>query len=80
MLKINSKNKRNFYVGYLQEKFHFFIPVHFHRMKLRQDEATSHISKNTTGFFKKMKIDTNIEYIPFQNIPKKSVDYCFLVY
>ena len=50
-------------------------------MKFHKDKAVSHISKSTTSSLEKMKIDTSIEYIPFQAIPTKSpkvliTDYC----
>ncbi|GBL78197.1 hypothetical protein AVEN_42767-1 [Araneus ventricosus] len=53
------------------------------KVKLHQDNATSHTSKSTTAFLEKMKTDTGIVYIPFQHIPAKfldisPIDYCAL--
>ena len=49
-------------------------PNDFHRVKIHQNKATNPTSKNITAFLGKMKIDTSIEYIPFQYIPAKSPD------
>ena len=50
-------------------------------MKLYQNKAASHISKSTTAFLRKIKINTSIECMPFQHTSAKfpngsSTDCC----
>ena len=63
------------------EEFLFLCPNGFDRVKLHQDQATSHTSESTAVFPEKMNTDTSIKHMSLQHIPTKSpdvspMDYC----
>ena len=72
MLKsIQSTTKKSF-ASDIMEEIPFLHPNEFHSLKLHKDKGKSDILKSTIEFIEKRKVDTNIEYIPFQPISTNS--------
>ena len=80
MLKLTESTTKKVLHSVFIEEILFINPNDFHRVKLCQEKASNHSSRSTTALLEKMKIDTNLEHVSFQNNPAKYPDISFMDY